>query len=711
MFLYIIRIRTMGRPGESEGRMKTFAKVSGWLTIIAAVVLSASVSRADSLGAMRVVIEQGDVQVKIADTGEWVPASINMPLVEGDELWVPEGSRAALQTNNGVHIRLDGDTALQVLRMDRDSFQFYLPQGSAYVLSLVAKRSVLQFDTPDTSIRSFGRATFRIDTPGAETDVFVFKGSVLAENDAGTTTVRAGSMLALGADGYADLSPLPSPDGWDRWNRERDRVVLARGEGYRHLPEELRTYSSDFDANGRWVSVPDYGYVWTPTVLVISDWAPYRHGRWVWRGGDYVWVGYEPWGWAPYHYGRWAFVARVGWCWVPPPRGEVFWAPGYVGWVRTGDYVAWVPLAPRETYYGHGNYGRYSVNITNVNINQVRVTNVYRNVNVTNSITVINQTTFVTGRHAPVDRKVVVNVREDFAKRRNIVVGRPSIKPAETSYVPVVRSIPESKRPPAAVRKIEAKQVRQSRPLVKEQDRSTRRPEAKPRTMDVRKVEKPKPAIERAKERKQIRPVEQRPAAVPEERRPAVPPAEKRSPAAPVERRSPAAPQERVAPERPQRAPERVQEKEKPKGPPEEKKVLERQPAKPERQIEREKPREEPAGSIRPQVAPVEKAKPREAPVEKATPRAAPVERATPKEAPVERAKPKETPVEKAKPRVAPVEKAKPEQAERGKTGDADKKDEGGGDIKGKAREDKGNQDNSSRGVRERDDLERPRRR
>ena len=204
-------------------------------------------------------------------------------------------------------------------------------------------------------------------------------------------------MLAVGEDGYAELSPAPPPDDWQRWNAQRDRIVLARGNSYGHLPEELRAYSSDFDAGGRWVNVPEYGYCWTPTVVVIADWAPYRHGRWVWRGGDYVWVGYEPWGWAPYHYGRWAFAANIGWLWVPPARGDVYWAPGYVGWVRTGDHVAWVPLAPRETYYGYGNHGRYSTNITNVNINQVRVTNVYRNVNVTNSITVVNQTTFLTG--------------------------------------------------------------------------------------------------------------------------------------------------------------------------------------------------------------------------------------------------------------------------------------------------------------------------
>src|SRR3990170_3080455 len=567
--------RIAGPYRGSEGRMNAFAKVFGWASIVGGFLLFPAASGAELLGAMRVRLVEGDVQVKIAETGEWAPASVNMPLVEGDELWVPEESLSAIQTNNGAYVRLDGNTA----------FQFSLPQGRAYVLNNAPTGSVLQFDTPDTSIRAFETSTFRIDIPDGETDVLVFRGTVTAENAGGTTKVRAGSMLVLGSDGYAELSPLPPPDGWQEWNERRDRGALARGGGYRYLPDELRVYSSDFDENGRWVNVPEYGYVWTPTVVVTGDWAPYRHGRWVWRGGDYVWIGYEPWGWAPYHYGRWAFVARIGWCWVPPTRGDVFWSPGYVGWVRTGDYVAWVPLAPREIYYGHGHFGRYSMNVRNVDINRIRVTNIYRNVNVTNSVPVVHQTTFVRGRHEPVHRNVVSNVRENFAQRRDIVVGRPPIKPVETSYVPVVRSIPEARGPPAAVRKIEAKELRESRPLVKEQDRSTRRPEAKPRPLEVRKVEKARPASERTKERQQVRPAE---------RGPAVAPAERRTPAAPTERRSPAAPQERVAPERPQPAPERVKEKEKPKGPPEEKKLQERQPAKPDGDNKREIPRETP---------------------------------------------------------------------------------------------------------------------
>ncbi|MDP2657641.1 MAG: hypothetical protein Q8O78_04415, partial [Candidatus Deferrimicrobium sp.] len=199
-----------------------------------------------------------------------------------------------------------------------------------------------------------------------------------------------------------------------------------------------------------------------------------------------------------------------------------------------------------------------------------------RNVNVTNSITVVNQTTFITGRPSSVDRNVVVNVREDFTKHRNIVVGRPPIKPVGTSFIPVVRSIPEAKRPPAAVRKIDAKELRQSRPLVTEPNRSAFRPQGKPAPLEVRKVEKPRPASERAKERPQVLPKE-RPKAPPERVKPAPQPTGR--PPGAVERRAkpkeaepkaktPPEPKAKTPPVRPQPPPERVKPAPQPTGRP-----------------------------------------------------------------------------------------------------------------------------------------------
>jgi hypothetical protein len=130
-------------------------------------------------------------------------------------------------------------------------------------------------------------------------------------------------------------------------------------------------------------------------------------------------------------------------------------------------------------------------------------------------------------------------------------VGSPQIKPVETSYAPVVRSIPEAKRPPTAVRKVDAKELRQSRPLVKEPDRSAIRPQAKTAPLEVKKVEKPRSLSERVKERQQAAPAEKaKPQAAPPERgkpEQAAPPERgKRDQAAPAERAKPqAAPPER----------------------------------------------------------------------------------------------------------------------------------------------------------------------
>ena len=105
-----------------------------------------------------------------------------------------------------------------------------------------------------------------------------------------------------------------------------------------------------------------------------------------------------------------------------------FWCPGRVSWIHSGAYVGWVPLAPRETYYSHRNWGGpHTVVVTNVNIAQININvrnyayanhaivvpqndfygvNNYRNVRVTN----INRTTIINNyRAAPVVNNTVIN--------------------------------------------------------------------------------------------------------------------------------------------------------------------------------------------------------------------------------------------------------------------------------------------------------------
>ena len=494
--------RKEGKLDQVVGEMRHFKKETQMKTLkliflVLAVLLLPRYAHALDLGSARISFLEGDVQMRTTDAGDWVPAAINTPLDEGDELWVPDGGRLEFQLNTGTAVRLDQNSALQILTLERASSQFYLSEGHMYVDYNAPRGNVIQFDTPVSSLRAYDRSVFRVDVPDQYTDVSVFRGWVDAEGRDGKTRVNADRTLTLGEDRDAELALIGRPDDWQNWNVERDRRFASRGDSYRYLPEELRVHSIDLDDNGRWVQVKEYGYVWTPR-SVSADWAPYRTGRWMWRGGDYVWISYEPWGWTPYHYGRWAFVPIIGWFWVPPPTRQVYWGPGYVGWVRTANQVAWVPLAPREVYYGYGNYGPNSVDIRRRDNRQINVTNItYRNVQVTNSVTVISNNTFVTGR------REAVPIKENPFLTQKINVGRPDIKPEKASFAPVVKTIQPTRLPPQQVNRIQVKELKQGRQLVKEQNRSVINKGQPVKNLAVKAVEQPKSPAEKVQERKQ----------------------------------------------------------------------------------------------------------------------------------------------------------------------------------------------------------------
>ena len=530
------------------------------MRIIKAVILATALllvpgyALSSNFGYMRISLIEGDVQVKTPDAGDWGPASINGPLAEGDQIWVPEGGRVELQLNTGSFIRLDQYSALQILSMDKDSSQFYLSQGYAYIFYAAQRGSVIQVDTPDASTRAYDRAIFRVDMSDQYSDVSVYNGYVESENQIGKTRINSGDVVALGQNTNGEVAPMGPPDEWERWNKTRnDHIFASKDISSRYLPDELRVYSSDFNNSGRWVQVPDYGYCWTPTVGIYAGWAPYRNGRWIWRGGEYVWVGNEPWGWTPYHYGRWAFVDGVGWCWVPPVRGEVYWSPGYVGWVRTGDYVAWVPLAPRETYYGRGYYGPHSVNITNVNITQVNVTNVYKNVYVNNGVTVVNRNTFNTA--SPTIVNVHQNViQQNIFVKNNISVSGPQIQPSKASYFGSDKHIAPAKLPPQHVRDLSVRQLKESRPYTKDPGRSVLNRGSRTETLPVNRVAAPRTLHEGKPTVRQVPPAEKGKSAgspAPIGERPQMKPQEKGKPAglpAPIGERPQVKPQEKGKP-------------------------------------------------------------------------------------------------------------------------------------------------------------------
>jgi hypothetical protein len=420
-----------------------------------------------TVGNLHLSLLEGDVQIKTVDTGEWVAASINLPLKEEDELWVPEAGRMEIQILPTTFVRLDQYSSLAIMSVAKDSEQLYLTQGLAYINFNPGRDGMIQIDTPISSIQVYAPSVFRVDvTEQGDTDVSVLSGAVYVESKAGKTTVNEGSVLSL-KDSDAEMAPLGPADDWEAWNAERDKRVFFVSESDKYLHPELRGYCNELNSNGKWVYIQEYGHVWTPTVVMAAEWAPYRVGRWTWIGGDYVWVSHEPWGWAPYHYGRWAHTAALGWFWVPPSARDVYWGPGYVGWVETPEYVAWVPLAPREIYYGYGYYGPHSVNLHTTRID--RVTHVYQNSRVERSVTVINHNTFIHGyRGGGPIRYTDTGFKGNPFHDHRIHVGRPLITPARSTMVSTQREISKNRLPPDRIRETNIKRMRDTRTIVRD---------------------------------------------------------------------------------------------------------------------------------------------------------------------------------------------------------------------------------------------------
>jgi len=154
-------------------------------------------------------------------------------------------------------------------------------------------------------------------------------------------------------------------------------------------------FYDELEPYGRWVDCR-YGDCWVPG-RVSRHWQPYSNGEWVYTEYGWTWVSYDPWGDDPYHYGTWVYTDRYGWAWIP---GTV-WAPAWVTWSYSDDYVGWAPLPPSIAFGASGYYGRpvvmRSTQYVFVPMNRFVGTNVASvRVSPQQSATIFQQTTPVT---------------------------------------------------------------------------------------------------------------------------------------------------------------------------------------------------------------------------------------------------------------------------------------------------------------------------
>ncbi len=176
---------------------------------------------------------------------------------------------------------------------------------------------------------------------------------------------------------------------------------------------DYETFYDRLEPEGDWIETSTYGYVWQPNVATRSrSWRPYTDGRWVYTDAGWTWISEERFGWATYHYGRWTRIRNVGWVWVPGNQ----WAPAWVSWRASDDYVGWAPLPPEARFErGSGIHGwadsYYDIGpeqycfVPTVSLGEQRIEQVV--LPAEQNITIVNRTTNVT--NITYNNTVIVN--------------------------------------------------------------------------------------------------------------------------------------------------------------------------------------------------------------------------------------------------------------------------------------------------------------
>jgi hypothetical protein len=337
----------------------------------------------------------GDINFAPAGENDWSDATLNRPLIEGDRLMTGQDARAEMELGS-ARLRIGAQTGFSLLNLDDNTVQIELTDGTLNLqVQSLDSGETYEVDTPTIAFVVDRPGEYRIDvTPnGDSTSISVFNGKGTIYGEGGAKRELAGSQTwRFNKSDLSDVvgMPLRASDDFDRWCFSRNdpkRGAVA----VRRVAPEVVGYR-DLDEYGDWDSEPEYGDIWYPRT-VVTDWAPYRYGHWVWIDPwGWTWVDDAPWGFAPFHYGRWVY-ARNRWGWCPGPvHVRPVYAPALVAFVgganwsvsvSSGRPVGWFPLGPRDVYCPPYRVTRRyfnNVNVTNVRVhNDVHVTNVYNN--------------------------------------------------------------------------------------------------------------------------------------------------------------------------------------------------------------------------------------------------------------------------------------------------------------------------------------------
>jgi len=317
----------------------------------------------------------GSAKVRHAGEKDWTKVTLNLPIVEGDEVVTDSDSRVEVQFDKDSHLRLEENSYLKVSTLQPAGIAVSINLGTMNVRLREFNKDAqfFEIDAPKTTLAVERSGSYRVDagregSPEVRTSIRAGGEARVYSDTAGFTLKndRSAKIFIDGANAgeweTTDAGKLA--DDFDAWTLDRDDIITRRlkSASYGKYYDDDIYGADDLTDYGAWTNTRDYGWVWKPfdaSVAQYSGWSPYRYGQWSWVPPfGWTWVGDEPWGWATYHHGRWIWAGGA-WAWAPygyyrPARS--WWFPALVAINIVVNDVCWYPLGYHHRYNSYNNH-------------------------------------------------------------------------------------------------------------------------------------------------------------------------------------------------------------------------------------------------------------------------------------------------------------------------------------------------------------------
>ena len=140
------------------------------LIVASAAFLAAQTDPPGRVGRLNYM--DGPVSFQPAGVNDWVDATVNRPLIPGDNIWVGDRGRTELHVGSTA-LRLGANTAFQFLNLDDQTVQIRLSEGTLTVrMRNFAQNQVFEVDTPNVAFTLLRPGEYRIDAnPDSQTTI------------------------------------------------------------------------------------------------------------------------------------------------------------------------------------------------------------------------------------------------------------------------------------------------------------------------------------------------------------------------------------------------------------------------------------------------------------------------------------------------------------------------------------------------------------